>query len=167
MPTSRAPETPKWDVPEGTTDGRTVTWTNGVLPVTFFVSDDEPCLKLREVSRQAPGSRGWRRAQILTVIRHDRPAEYAQDLGPRWRFPHAQEFQLPGGVVDERTRRITIVHTVGELRDIAQKLRAGDIKPPEMEPTDLVGGYHDHLEQKRLRARKRSAFGRYQRTERN
>lgn len=161
-----SPLTPQAPEPNRLDEERTVTWTTGILPITIAVSDDEPCLELREVVRMAPGNKGWRRAQIITVVLNDRPAEYAQDLGPRWRF-NAQEFRIPGGVVDERTKRIEIEHTVGELREIAQKLRAGDIRPPEMEPTDVIGGYHKQMDLKRLYARKRSTFGRYQRTERS
>ena len=73
---------------------------------------DEPAFNLTEVNLQAPDSKGWRRYQIISVLRDDRLAEYREDLGPRDSFT-AAAFRIPGGVWDARTRRIEVVHSVG------------------------------------------------------
>ncbi len=125
---------------------------------TTVLSPDEPCFNLSEINLQAPDSRGWRRYQVLLVVRGDRLAEFRSDLGPARRFT-AQQFRIPGGVRDEVSGRIEILHTVGELRDIADRLRAGLVRPPELAPTDLVAGYHETLEERRRRRRGRSTFG--------
>ena len=134
--------------------------------VALVVRSDEPCFELREIVRQAPGSKGWRRVQIITVVRNDHLVEYAQDLGARDAFT-AMEFRIPGGVQDERSGRIHILHTVAELRDVAERQRNGLFPPPEIESSDLVTGYHDHMDQRRRYAKRASSFGPHQRTERN
>jgi hypothetical protein len=124
----------------------------------LFVRNDEPCYLLEEEELQSPGSRGWRRFQILTVVRDDRPAKARVDLGPRDTFT-TTPFRILGGVTDAVTGKIHILHTVGELRDIADRQRAGYMPEPEVEPSDLIGGYHDLMD-RRAKARKNvSVFG--------
>lgn len=132
---------------------------------TTAASMDEPCLLLKEEHLQAPDSKGWRRVQTLVVMRGDAPAELRRDLGPAAAFHGVQQFRIPGGAFDGG--KFYIEHTVGELVDIADTLRAGAIRPPDVAPSDLIGGYHDHMEQKALARLRRSSFGAHQRTERS
>lgn len=125
-----------------------------LIAATLAVRMDEPCFGLSEVNLQAPGSRGWRRFQVLQVVRGDRLAECRLDLGPAKGFK-VEQFRIPGGVVDETTGRAEILHTVGELRDIAEYLRSGRGYRPEVQPSNLIQGYHDEMEKRRLRARGR------------
>lgn len=124
----------------------------------LFVRNDEPCFRLEEEILQAPGSRGWRRFQILTVVRNDRLAKARVDLGPRDLY-NTPPFRILGGVVDEDTGRIHILHTVGELRDIAEAQRHGRFAEPEFERSDLIGGYHDLMDRRAKARRNQSVFG--------
>ena len=129
-----------------------------LICATNMVRLDEPCFSLVEMNLQSPGSAGWHRYQILHVVRHDRLSEYRVDLGPAASIK-ANQFRVPGGVIDEVSGRIEILHTVGELMDIADYLREGDCAPPQYEPDNLVDLYHRHQDQKRVARRKRSTFG--------
>lgn len=84
--------------------------------------DDEPCLGLFEMNLQS-GYNGWRRYQIVYVMRGDKPAEFKKDMGAAKSFK-AHQFRIPGGAKDEITGRFYIEHTVGELRDIADDMRS-------------------------------------------
>jgi hypothetical protein len=124
------------------------------------VSMDEPCFGLSEVDLQSPKSRGFHRYQILTVVRGDRLAEMRRDLGVARKFKAVQQFRIPGGVVNEATGKGEILHTVGELIDIADFLRDGRIPEPEVESTlDMTAAYHDTMDMRRRRARKRTVHG--------
>lgn len=123
------------------------------------VSMDEPCMSLTEVNLQSPDYRGFHRYQIVSIVRNDRLVEHRVDLGLAERFT-VQQFKIPGGVVDETTGRIEILHTVGELRDIAIAMRRGLIgRPPEFEPSDLIGRYMEHFEEQERQRRKASTIG--------
>ena len=126
---------------------------------TNVVSLDEPCFGLSEVELQSPGSRGFRRYQIMYVVRGDRLAEMRRDLGPAKKFKSAQQFRVPGGIIDEKTGKGEIVHTVGELIDIADFLRAGRIPEPEVETRDLTTAYHETMDLRRRRASQKRVFG--------
>ena len=106
---------------------------------------DEPAFNLTEVNLQAPDNSGWRRYQIISVVRGERMAEYREDLGPKKDFT-ADAFRIPGGVWDAATRRMEVLHSVGELREIAEFVRLGPTVRPEIQPRDLVGEYHEHLD---------------------
>lgn len=123
-----------------------------MLAVTTRVSPDEPCLLLTEQVLQRPGSRGWRRFQILHVMRGDTAAEYRKDMGPASKFKGVDSFRVPGGARDADTGRYYVEHTVGELRDVADALR--DLPGPQPEPRSaqqMIQGYHDTKEQQRSR----------------
>jgi glycine/D-amino acid oxidase-like deaminating enzyme len=122
------------------------------------VNLDEKCMGLYELVQMAPGSKGWRRYQVILVLRGDQVAEMRRDLGPAKSFK-ADEFRIPGGVYDETTGRIDPLHTVGELYDIAEALRDGRFAKEKPEPTDLIQGYHDEQDKKAKRRRKVSHFG--------
>lgn len=89
---------------------------------THYVSTDEPCLGLFEMNLQSPGNRGWRRYQVIFVMRGDKPAEYRKDMGPARKFK-APQFRVPGGAMDEITGVFHIEETVGKLRDEADDMR--------------------------------------------
>lgn len=126
--------------------------TQRIVPATPFVSNDEKCALLAEVNLRTPDSRGFHRYQILYVVRNDALAEHRVDLGPRERFTAAQ-FRVPGGVGNE------ILHTVGELRDIADLQRNGYIPMPIRPPSDLVEEWHDLNDRRRKAKRNQSLFG--------
>ena len=93
-----------------------------VLYGTSWISEDELCLGLFEMNEQAPDYSGFRRYQIIFVMRNDKPAEFRIDLGPEKAFRRDQ-FRIPGGVINDQTHKIEILHTVGELREIAEWIR--------------------------------------------
>lgn len=144
---------------------------------TTVIQYDEPCLGLYEQDEQSPGSRGWRRYQRLFVVRGDRPAEFRRDLGASDTFlvtdPDGVQRRIPGlsipaGFVSPQSGRIEALHTVGELIDIADRHRGGFMTPPEpVVPGDLIGGYHDAQEERRLWRRAQSSFGAAFRRQRN
>lgn len=122
----------------------------GLVLTTQVVSMDEPCLGLSEVELQSPGSQGFHRYQVLAVVRGGRISNYMRDLGPAQKFVGVHQFRVPGGILNNLTGRMEIVHTVGELYDIADYLRAGYSHPPEFRPSDL---YQDLLLQEEEKAR--------------
>ena len=116
-----------------------------LISATVEVHLDEPAFNLTEVNLQAPDNSGWRRYQIISVVRGERMAEYREDLGAKGDFT-ADAFRIPGGVWDAATRRMEVLHSVGELREIAEFVRLGPTVRPEIQPRDLVGEYHEHLD---------------------
>lgn len=88
---------------------------------TTHYNIDEPCLGLYEVNLPVPGG-AMHRFQILNVIRADKVAECRIDMGEKVK---ADQFRIPGGVVDKNGHG-EILHTVGELQDIADNLRSRD-----------------------------------------
>lgn len=129
-----------------------------VMPVAFFVSNDEDCFNLAEVNLPAADSKSVRRYQLIYVMRDQRVAECRVDLGPRESFT-AAPFQVPGGVYDEATGKFEILHTVGELRDIADFQRHGYIPMPHVEPSDLAGQWRDLIDRRRKARTNQSLFG--------
>lgn len=100
--------------------------------VTMVVSMDEPCVGLYEVDIQSPGNRGFHRYQVIKVMRNDKVAEAWVDLGLSSEWPH-DIVRIPGGVRDNKGV-FHIVHTVGELIDIANEVRLR----PSFDKVDLV-----------------------------
>jgi hypothetical protein len=92
---------------------------------TNWIRFDEPCAGLYELDYQSPGSKGFHRYQIALVVRDDKVYEYRKDLGKTKKFKGVDQIRIPGGTVDQRTGKIQIAHTVGQLMDIVDKLRAG------------------------------------------
>ena len=130
-----------------------------LIAATNAVSMDEWAYSLKEVNEQSPNSKGWRRYMLIRVMRDDTLAEFRRDLGPARRFK-ADQFVIPGGVVDETTGRFELLHTVGELYDIAEHLRSPVYRRPERPvPTDLIGAYREQPERRKLWRKKRSTFG--------
>ena len=116
-----------------------------LLPATLEVSYDEPAFNLSELIQPAPVG-APRRFQIILVLRNDALAEYRIDLGPASEFA-TPEFRIPGGVVDEATGRGEILHTVGELKDMADDMHMR--AAPVVQTRDIWGDYHDYLDGKR------------------
>lgn len=144
--------------PEGTPPAQGRLWAGqGSLRLgTNAVGADEPCWCLKELNQPTPDSRGVHRYQIIAVMRGDPPpVEFRRDLGPAAAFT-ATEFAIPGGVCDPTTGRYWIEHRVGELVEMAERIRSGHrFEAPEPpKPSDLIGGYHDLPDQRR-RAKKR------------
>ena len=88
---------------------------------TSYIMEDEDCFCLTESDMKSP--MGQRRYRSYTVIRSDRLATYREDLGDSKDFKNVDPICVPGGVIDERTRRIEVFHTVGELLDIVRQRR--------------------------------------------
>jgi len=85
-----------------------------LVSATIEVHIDEPAFNLVELNLQSPDSSGWRRYQIISVVRGERLAEYREDLGPAKDFS-ADAFRIPGGVWDASTRRMEVLHSVENL----------------------------------------------------
>lgn len=124
---------------------------SSLLLGTTIVSPDEPCLGLYELHMQSPNSRGFRRYQIVMVMRGDHPAEARRDMGPASKFKHATEFRIPGGARDSDTGRFHVEHTVGELVDIADALRSEPQRA--IQPSVSLDGLHQELERRDRRRR--------------
>jgi len=121
------------------------------------VSPDEPCLRLSELYQLDENNSKLRRYQVTYVIRYDKPAKHMLDMGPYESFT-TSEFHLPGAVKDERTGNVTIVHTVGELQDIANALR--DQQQEETAPRrDIWQDYFNQLDQQKWLMSGHSTFG--------
>ena len=88
---------------------------------THYVVKNEPCMGLYEINEQSPGNKGFHRYQIVHVVRNDKPAEYRKSLGPISQFKGVDQLRIPGGVADGN--KFQILHTVGELMNIADELR--------------------------------------------
>lgn len=117
---------------------------------------DEPCLQLEEMNKPGPPGKGWRRYQRVIVVRNDRPAEYEVDLGAREDFDH-EEINVQGAVQDAVTGKVEILHTVAELKEIADFLRA----EPKLsfDRRDIWKEYFDGLENRIKLATATSTFG--------
>ena len=116
-----------------------------LISATIEIHLDEPAFNLVELNLQSPDNSGWRRYQIISVVRGERLAEYREDLGAAKDFS-ADAFRIPGGVWDASTRRMEVLHSVGELREVAEAVRLGPTVRPEIQPRDLSKEYHDHLD---------------------
>ena len=121
------------------------------------VSLDEPCLRLSELYQLDENNSKLRRYQVSYVIRYDKPAKHMLDMGPYESFT-SPEFHLPGAVKDEQTGRVTIVHTVGELQDVANALR--EQPQEELKPRrDLWQDYFTQLDHQEKLMTGLSTFG--------
>lgn len=136
-----------------------------LLAATIEVSLDEPAFSLVERNLLSPDSRSLRRYQIILVVRGDRLAEYREDMGPAESFA-ADELGVTGGVIQEGTGRCEIVHTVGEVREIADMLRDGRLSI-EVEPAPLWPRFFDELDVAQRERARISAYGPLVKVERN
>lgn len=128
-----------------------------MLPMTLWIRRDEPCLLLAELNLKTPDQRGFRRYQVLIVVRNDRPAEFRIDLGPVTR---EEQLRILGCVQSGGERHIEVLHTVEELQEIAEYMRNRDSGwSQQIEPRDLVTEYHSYMEQLPLVLRHASVSG--------
>ena len=91
---------------------------------TSYILPNEPCFNLSELDLMSPMGEK-RRYRVYIVVRNDRLARYQEDLGAAENFK-TDQIRVAGGVVDAQTKRIFIEHTVNELREIIDTLRARD-----------------------------------------
>lgn len=127
------------------------------VPVIEIVATEiggmEPCYWLEERIIQSPGSKGFHRYQQIGVMRFDRVAWFREDLGPV-KAIKADEFSIPGGWMNDVTGKFDILHTVEELRDMADWMRSMKPESRQIEPRDLVGGYERVMEKRREHAKR-------------
>ena len=130
-----------------------------LLPLTFWVGDNEPCYGVVELNLPAPGFRAARRYRIFLVIRADRLHEYREDLGLA-RSVIADQLRIPGGV-ETPNGKFLILHTVGELRGLAEEWHAEyaiDREQEPIKPHDLNQLLYDFKEAKAMVHRGQKTF---------
>jgi len=123
--------------------------------VTRAVVADEPCYVLAELNLPSRSGKSKSRFQILRVVRSDQLVTAYVYMGPSGRFK-ADQLLIPGGQVENG--RGTVWHTVAELQEIADELRAKPLYR-ETEPSDLQTAFHTMAEEKKRRRKKQSSFG--------
>jgi len=85
-----------------------------ITPITNTVFGDETAWSYQEVHIQSPRSRGFRRYRVILVNRDGNLAEYKEDMGSVNKWRGVKCFNIPS----------LWCHSVDELRDIADYLRA-------------------------------------------
>lgn len=106
---------------------------------TDYVLEDEYCLGLSEMNYQSPGNRGWHRYQKIFVVRNDQPAEFRMDMGPVENFKGCDQFSILGAKWPEGPNdKVEFVHTVGELREWAERMREERIDKRELVQKDNI-----------------------------
>ena len=127
-----------------------------IFAATCAIDPDEPCFNLSELNRYSPPpNQVLHRFQVIIVVRGETLAEYDIDLGEADRFT-ATQFRLPGGI--STGKRIEILHTVAELQEIADFIRACPVSLP-FQPRDLIHEYREHVEEASRRITHQSTFG--------
>ncbi len=101
---------------------------------TNYVLEDEPCLGLAEKDIQSPNYKGFHRYRIVEVMRNGTPTQYRKDLGQSSNFKGVDSIAILGGWQDGN--ELHIEHTVGELIEIAEALRA---KKQPFDKKELTG----------------------------
>ena len=99
---------------------------------THYVTEDEPCLGLREETRTLNGIK--HRYQTVWVVRDDKPAEYRRDMGLAKDF-NPDLFWVIGGVIGDK---IYIEETVGSLRMHAEDMRNHPFDKKELAQVDKI-----------------------------
>jgi len=85
-----------------------------VLAVANTILGSEKAVGLQETILQSPNYEGFHRYQIIQVIRDDYIAEWRKDMGLAKNFKGVKLLRIPS----------FMVHTVDELMDLADELRA-------------------------------------------
>ena len=128
-----------------------------VWPVAHTVDPNEKALLLIERNENRPDYRGFRRYQSIFVARGDRLAKYMTDMGPPEAFI-ASELDIPGG--DPGNPLGEWWETVAALHDYADTFREFLAERQyQREVADLIGGYHDQIDQEGRALRGLSQFG--------
>ena len=131
---------------------------------------DDPCISLKEMNlgygdllaqgifdEEFIDYGGKHRYQIILVVRNDQPAMYVEDMGPEWLYQNSTPILILGGArIDDR---FEIMHTVEEVREMADELRRQPYNPTGVGPVDLVQRYIDETENSWAAAVGRSTFG--------
>ncbi len=125
--------------------------------VTRVVTEDEPCYLLAELNLISASGMRRHRYQVLKVVRSDRLVTAYVDLGLA-SLHKADEVTIPGGYVEETTGKGYVYSTVGELREIADRLRSAPVRR-EIEPSDLQGMYHSFMDEVGRFSTRQSTFG--------
>ena len=147
--------------PPSLKEGRLVkaTYPGQVLPLTFYALDNEPCYGMCELNLPAPGYHGFHRYRILMLARDDRLHEYREDLGPKEMFS-VDELRILGGS-EQPNGKFLIVHTVGEMREMALEWHAEysvDKDKEPVQPHDFHRLLNDFQEAKRMIAKAHVSF---------
>lgn len=117
---------------------------------------DEPAFQLREFEKDG------RRIQGVKVVRGDRLVEHFEDIGLNALYANPRPCHILGGQIDERTGKYEIWHTVGELRDMAEKNRnMADDDMPDVVTQNWLQNYHDEQDRRRLEASRKGVNGPY------
>lgn len=111
--------------------------------VDFAVAADEPCWSLSDLIQMSPDSKSVNRYEVVKIMRGERIVEFRRSLGPAINF-NAEEFVIPGGV--QNGGRFQVLHTVGQLREIAEAFREEKPRAPQLEPDDVVDKYWKYVE---------------------
>ena len=119
-------------------------------PVTVAIHDDEKAWELREFNQAGVG---YRRYQVITVVRDDRLTEWWDDLGPSAEF-FGEGFIIPS----------LFEHSVGELREMAMQARYRDdywekFAAEQVAESTLIGDYLNQVEEHWKVIRNQSVFG--------
>ncbi len=129
-----------------------------LVQTTDYILMDEPCLQMDERNLVATDGHGWRRYQRFIVLRSERPAEHVIDMGPRESFTH-EELLVRGAVQDPTTGRVEVLHTVGELKDIADYMREKPALSTTRDARDIWGEYFKQLENAQKLVTATSTYG--------
>ena len=130
------------------------------------VYPNEPALLLAELNRPAENFKGFRRWQMIKVVRNDRVVTYKEDLGPAENFIGGQ-VHIPGGMVED-DGRILIWHSVAELQGMAEELRQRDSEKLAEEqgyemttgtPAEWQEEYLKEADRRKMAASKKSVNG--------
>lgn len=124
----------------------------GIIVGTNLVSLDEPCYMLIEVDEVSPITHQWHRFRIFKLVRNDEVVEFRQDMGPR---VDTEGFVIIGGWTEHG--KLYIEETVGRLLEMADDYRAKLHEGKQIEPRDLVEGYHAYYSS--LKMGTKSTFG--------
>lgn len=120
------------------------------------VGEDEACLGIYEGSFQTPDGSAFHRYQVVYVRRevpgdiNPRLHAHVTDMGLNILFPYPALRVVGDGEGD----------TVGELRDIAERMRA-DYRPelPDVDPQEWAQDSVERLERARKRVLQQTTFG--------
>lgn len=118
---------------------------SNMILATDKVNEDEPCVSLKEVIEPSPLG-GRHRYQIIRVLRGQNIVEFRKDMGKAENFKHGA-FIIPGAGDDN-----VPVHKVGELVEIADRVRSEKPRQPQTQRPSLLAGYYYAQEAKRKRA---------------
>jgi len=88
-----------------------------ILPAVADIFGNEKAVALYEMHEMAPDFSGFRRYQIIHVVRGDTICEWRKDMGPADNYKGVSQLRIPS--FNE--------HTVDELKGIANSMRA--VKP--------------------------------------